>query len=152
MDFVFFYLSSVPYLVGLGQETLQRQQPGRKCLLRQEVEQGGAQRCTSSRNPQPLSLRLSCLIPPRSSLNQPQPRSLSRGLVFTAEPHITEPWRCHPGFYTDQVVKDQPLGPRTACVVSLLQKPECLHLQDVDPIVGKKNSRRCYLHPELQAG
>ena len=42
VDFVFFYLFSVPYLVGLGQETLQRQQPGRKCLLRQEVEQEGA--------------------------------------------------------------------------------------------------------------
>lgn len=136
MDFVFFYLSSVPYLVGLGQETLQRQQPGRTCLLRQEVEQEGAPRCTSSQNPQPF--KDSHLTPPQASLNQPSAQELSGGLVFTAEPQITEPWRCHPGFYTDPVVKDQPLGPRTTCIVSSLQTPECLRLQDIDPIVGKK--------------
>ena len=62
MDFVFFSLSSVPYLVGLGQETLQRQQPGRKCLLRQEVEQEGAPRCTSSR-----TLSRSKTLPPDST-------------------------------------------------------------------------------------
>lgn len=66
---------------------------------------------------------------------------LSWGLEFTAVPGTAQPWRYQPCLYTNLMVKDHSLGPKTTFVLfPLCKMPGCLCLEEVDSVVscGKK--------------
>lgn len=129
-----FSFPQYPDLVRLGQETLQGQQPWRRCLFMQERGRGGSRlqprAAQAPGSPSLLRQRFTGLPLPQDStwcfFKSASAEQLSWGLVFAAETEITEPGRCHPCLYTDLRVNNHPLGWRATLVLFPLCKlPGC---------------------------